>query len=713
MAAWPPFSSAFAATSKTTPRPDVKRAGAGVPASWLSPGMGKAIASSYDEGTASALAGLLKLSECGALPGVYSSAAAGCGRSLVAGQPTACESAGIEVEHGLVRLVLSEDLTSFKDPVFGMVARFHFLAVPDEANNGRCLGIFRAASGGDDFAVLGGPDSLVPLDGPGQDKCAGCLVDRRSLQVWSAARRGFYRELEGLGCGSGSELLFAGRGLGGAVTTLAMFESALRGFKVRPSYIFGSRRPGNGEFETTFMQVLGPALFHVTYNRDIGARRPKVTSNLTYASVGIEVFYPSAKEGGKREVCVPGWSSKTCGIDRFPRDELTEDGACAFALAPDATFCNFPKFIDSCYLGLGYEFFQGLTQVQKEVSTNHVQPRADKSETSTSKEQVGGGGGGAQKRPTKSSGTLALLDGTAVTSLFNKDKARFLAAMNKMTFCGLTQGSADAVVSTCNKYGRPLGITCLPSMVQQLSLPDEKVQAAIFASIVGYRQRGSIFPQYLVAIRGTSFFTAQEQNAKRNHQVSLVPYFTEHCPGAMAHEGYANIWSQLKRPLLSALRDMGATPTSSVEVTGYSMGGALAQLAMFGLVVEGYLPKMTYLFEPARPLNEALAGCLTRALKRNVPFFRITNQRDSIPAWPPQPGYADMDYEVHFADGSLEGMRFCLPGSGPCGVQQYPAETLSSQKYHCVNPLAPEGNICSFGKSNVELFSSCYLGSGI
>merc|ERR1719336_3501262 len=115
----------------------------------------------------------------------------------------------------------------------------------------------------------------------------------------------------------------------------------------------------------------------------------------------------------------------------------------------------------------------------------------------------------------------------------------------------------------------------------------------------------------------------------------------------------------MRPSLLSALLDAGCEPGShKLHMTGHSLGGAIAHLAMFALEESGYEVASSYTFEAPRVGNRAFSAEFSKRFARRFPVFRITHHRDPVPHLPPQiMGYRHPETEVYY--NSSGAFRIC------------------------------------------------------
>jgi hypothetical protein len=102
--------------------------------------------------------------------------------------------------------------------------------------------------------------------------------------------------------------------------------------------------------------------------------------------------------------------------------------------------------------------------------------------------------------------------------------------------------------------------------------------------------------------------------------------------GCLAHTGFLASWAEVASPVLAAVRaTKAANPTYKVVVTGHSLGGAVATLAVAYIRRDGYDADL-YTYGSPRVGNLPFVQYVT-----NQPGgeYRITHTDDPVPRLPP------------------------------------------------------------------------------
>lgn len=674
-------------------------------------------ASLYSPYAAKAFAVLSKLAYCGDAAGMFSSVAFSCGSSVIPGYASACQKAGFVVEPGTVRLIQVED-HGYPDAIFAYLGKVqsvpfnHFEAARPDVQDG-CVLAFRGAVDHWSNDMRTTEDDLVSFEGgPAGTFCEGCGVHKGFLHVWREIATKVDFELAWLGCQPGSRLYFTGHGTGGAVATLAMYELKMMGYDVQGGYIFEAPRAGNVTFTERFANQMGDAglVFRITHRNDISPRWPRHTEEKTWKHVGYQVYYPSEDEE-EYTIC-DDYSFEGCGIDAVARAELTQDDTCPHPLAHEGNFCSFGNPAATCYGGVGFEWreLHELAPPTTPTTTLGASPVVKVAEA---------GSAGPD---------LSL----AASADYDEGLAKAFAALSKLSFCGPTAGLYSSVQGTCGPACEEAGLAVVPGSVHFLGAADRDVSHAIFGYVArlgvtsmdaGMTYSRTLEDSCVVVLRGADskanevsdmendLVEIDAANAFRNMQEEMVHIdnASAACKGCRVHRGYFRVWNLLRQDLSKQLSAVGCRASKGVHVTGFSMGGAVATLAMLELRRQGFTVLPSYTFEAPRTGNEAFAKAVQ---EWGIPLFRITHNKDRIPRTPRSDlGFMHAGREVHYSNSNgTYTYELCKFDSGAwCGVQKLPREELSASRHHCPNPLAPNQDMCDFRNKT----GACLTGESI
>merc|ERR1719223_179247 len=134
-------------------------------------------------------------------------------------------------------------------------------------------------------------------------------------------------------------------------------------------------------------------------------------------------------------------------------------------------------------------------------------------------------------------------------------------------------------------------------------------------------------------------------------------------------------------------------------VLGHSLGAAVGTIAMFTLQDRGFTVQQSYIFESPRIGNVAFASAFASHFHRDVPVFRISNQRDPVVHLQPA-GQPDMWSHVrsevyYYPSYNTSEYVVCENAEdNQCAGRYSLADTLAFGRDHCASSLAVGGNIC-------------------
>mmetsp|Transcript_7685 Transcript_7685/g.20690 ORF Transcript_7685/g.20690 Transcript_7685/m.20690 type:complete len:823 (+) Transcript_7685:109-2577(+) len=690
-------------------------------------------ASLYSPYAAKAFAVLAKLAYCGDAAGMFSSVAFSCGSSAIPGYASACQKAGFVVEPGSVRMIQVED-QGYPDAIFAYMGKVssvpfnHFEAARPDVLDG-CVLAFRGSIDHWSNDLRTTEEDLVSFEGgPAGDFCEGCGVHKGFLQVWRKIASKVDYDLAWLGCQPGSRLYLTGHGTGGAVAVLAMYELKMMGYDVQGGYIFEAPRAGNITFTERFATQLGePGLvFRITHSKDISPRWPRHTTEKAWKHVGYQVYYPEEDE--EQYTICDDYSLEGCGIDAIARAELTQDDTCPHPLAHEGNFCTFGNQAATCYGGVGLEWREldePFPQTTASTTQKGVMEIAGSNYDSPT---VNPRPRGAFMDPTAHEADFA---GTSAVP-YNGGLAKAFAALSKLSFCGPAPGLYASVQMTCGPACEEAGLAVVPGSVRFFGAADREVPHAIFGYVArlgaigrlpGTTYSRTVEDSCIIVFRGTDnkanevsdteseLIEIDAANSFRNMQEEMVNIdpASAACKGCKVHRGYFRVWRMLRQDLGKQLGEVGCRASKGVHVTGFSMGGAVATLAMLELRREGFTVLPSYTFEAPRTGNKAFAKTVQDV---GISLFRITHSKDRIPRTPRSDlGFMHAGQEVHYsnATGSYKYELCTFNSTVSCGVGKLPREELSASRYHCPSPLAPFQDMCDFKNHT----SACLTGESI
>jgi len=158
------------------------------------------------------------------------------------------------------------------------------------------------------------------------------------------------------------------------------------------------------------------------------------------------------------------------------------------------------------------------------------------------------------------------------------------------------------------------------------------------------------------------------------------------CPGCHVHHGFAKAYRELRPQLLKALGRLRCH--GGVEVTGHSLGAAVATLAAQDLRTANHSVDPVFLFGSPRVGDEAFAAAFQGvAAKRGVrvPAWRLVHFHDPVPRLAPRwvsfnkHKYTHIPREVYYTTEDSSTFRVC-DGSG-----EDPTCADSTPLFRCLN----------------------------
>ncbi|KAI9139946.1 Alpha/Beta hydrolase protein [Paraphysoderma sedebokerense] len=167
----------------------------------------------------------------------------------------------------------------------------------------------------------------------------------------------------------------------------------------------------------------------------------------------------------------------------------------------------------------------------------------------------------------------------------------------------------------------------------------------------------------VVSFRGSLSPTNFVTNLVRN----LVPLRTNvGVQNLNVHLGYQNTFEAVRGLVIGEVRAaLQENPNFKVYVTGHSLGGAVANLAILAIKQELNLPDdklALYNYGTPRMGDERFADFLT---SQKFEQFRILNKRDDPPIDPPRGRYKHSSTEVWFTNGKAYVCDKTLPNEDP------------------------------------------------
>lgn len=227
------------------------------------------------------------------------------------------------------------------------------------------------------------------------------------------------------------------------------------------------------------------------------------------------------------------------------------------------------------------------------------------------------------------------------------------AYLSTAAYCGAPRYSREALEAW--KCGPACDhVRGVHSVRQVWADPHFAVEASAF--IGKYRGR------CLVAFRGTADGTEWLEDLRSGFRKKLSAGGIECRHGGSdcwVGSGWLAAYGAVRPFLLGNLTDIGCRKGSRLFITGHSLGGAAAQLAMYDLAGKGYRVQRSYVFGSPRAGNNAWAGAFEERLGTKA-VFRVTHRQDPVPHLPPKAlGFFDIPTEVFYIGNVTQGYQLC------------------------------------------------------
>ncbi|MCJ1254372.1 hypothetical protein MMC24_002187 [Lignoscripta atroalba] len=197
--------------------------------------------------------------------------------------------------------------------------------------------------------------------------------------------------------------------------------------------------------------------------------------------------------------------------------------------------------------------------------------------------------------------------------------SEFTAAAYCASNSNLTNGFADPV--TCYTGNCP----SVPADTMTLY----EFENSLLTDVTGYLSTTPSLSLLTLSFRGSKSI----RNFIADANFVAIP--TDICPGCTAHQGFWKSWLEARKGILAALTvAVAQNPSYRIVVTGHSLGGAIAQLAVADIRNKGLVGAGAALYTYGSPRvgNKALADYVTAQAGGN---FRVTHTDDPVPRLPP------------------------------------------------------------------------------
>ncbi|KAI9719240.1 MAG: hypothetical protein M1812_003570 [Candelaria pacifica] len=157
------------------------------------------------------------------------------------------------------------------------------------------------------------------------------------------------------------------------------------------------------------------------------------------------------------------------------------------------------------------------------------------------------------------------------------------------------------------------------------TITSTEFQNSLVTDVTGYVAVDSTNNFIVVAFRGSE--------SVRNYlaDANFPATGTDICDGCTADAGFYNSWKEARSGVLAAVNTaIAANPSSSILVTGHSLGGAIANFAAAEIRKMGH-PASLYTFGAPRIAGPKLSTFITNQGNN----YRITHFDDPVPRLPP------------------------------------------------------------------------------
>jgi len=196
---------------------------------------------------------------------------------------------------------------------------------------------------------------------------------------------------------------------------------------------------------------------------------------------------------------------------------------------------------------------------------------------------------------------------------------------------------------------------------------------------------GRLKGECVLSFRGTDSPSGWAQDL-RSLTLTRLPGCSFEGVACRVGAGFLENYRSLARDVKANLAAIGCEKSEPLAVTGHSLGGAMATLALFDLQTSGYSLSKAYTFGQPRVGDKAFARAFNLALK-SVPVHRITKADDPFVYMPEADPFFHVGTEVYYRGGSSSGYRVC-DGSGedPTCSDENSQSNVASLLMKCLIP---------------------------
>jgi hypothetical protein len=163
-----------------------------------------------------------------------------------------------------------------------------------------------------------------------------------------------------------------------------------------------------------------------------------------------------------------------------------------------------------------------------------------------------------------------------------------------------------------------------------------------------------------------------------------VPY--DGCDGCKVHDGFYDGWKALSGQILQALQSIGGTGLPRVDVTGHSLGAAMAAIASYELGNRGYTVGDVYTYGQPRVGNPSFADALMARLPQNI---RVTHWDDIVVHLPYQwMGYHHPALEIFYNEANTAYTVCNGSGEDDNCADQFDGASISDHLHYVGIPIS-------------------------
>jgi len=176
---------------------------------------------------------------------------------------------------------------------------------------------------------------------------------------------------------------------------------------------------------------------------------------------------------------------------------------------------------------------------------------------------------------------------------------------------------------------------------------------------VGYDPKNNFI---MVSFSGTDPLNIREWIS--DIETLTEPYTAPGCTDCLVHKGFYNAYKTVQSQVLALVKQWKTSnPTATLQVTGHSLGAALACHGALDLTLNGYTVKDVYDFGQPRVGNDNFQKFYMSKVKV---AYRVTHNKDPVPQLPPQAGvYHQNPQEIWYNEDNTNYTSCNMEGEDP------------------------------------------------